>query len=152
MQTLGKRKPSPCTTNCCLAASVLNPVADTSSSLLGKWSMLFDTESLGGMLADPHTIPCSVVGSSQHPQDCSGLLRTWTDAMQRWQAAGTEPGNKSAWGRRVSMTHPVQPPDTILQHLQHICKLSGKKPIRCRSSSRSHSILLWRLSYCSKGH
>lgn len=34
---------------------------------------------------------------------------------------------------------------------QHLCKLSCKKPVRQGSSSRSHSVLLWRLSYWSKG-
>lgn len=112
MQTLGKRKPSPCSTNCCLAASVLNPVADTSSSLLGKWLNAIWHRVLGrnAGISTHHPL---LSGGKLLPS--SALLRTQTDAMQRWKAAGTELGNKSAWGRRVSMTHPVQPPNTILQ-------------------------------------
>lgn len=112
MQTLGRRNPSPCTTNCYRAASVVSPVADTSPCLLGKWLNAIWPRVLGMNAGRSTNYPLL---NSEKLLPSSGLLRSQTDAMQRWKGAGTEPGNESAWGKRVSMTHPVQAPDTILQ-------------------------------------
>lgn len=121
-QHWGKAIPSPCTSNCDLAVSVLSPMADTSPSLLGKclnaiWHRVL-------MRNAGRSTNCPLLNDGKLLPS-SGLLRSQRCATQRQKGAGIEPGNESTWGKRASMTHPVQPPDTTLQS-----SISASYPVR----------------------
>ena len=140
--------PPPRTTNCYLAASVRSPVADRSPSLLGKCLNAIWQES-SRRNAGRSTNCLLLNGGKLLPS--SGLLTSQPDAMQRMKRSWYR-----AWQWKCLRKKGFDDTSSAaLWHYtpkQHLWKLSCKKPVRCGSSSRSHSALLWRLSYCSKGH
>lgn len=124
-RTTGKRKPSPCATNCDLAASARSTLADTSSSLLGKWLKAPWHRVLGRNTG--RSANClSLSGGKVPPPPGLRCYQRWKGAWQ-WDCL-----RKEGFGDTSG---------AVLQHCtprQHLCTLSWK-PVRYGSNSRSHS-------------